>query len=141
MRFPRPQTVEINLALPEISRSETVNIDGAVRIPGVYALKSSDTIDSLLQAAGGLLDTADVTRIKIFIPEVHDNPGEQKIDLNRAGSWLLEALPGIGKTLSGRIIDYRCRNGPFRNINELTQVKGITSGVLENIKDYITVSE
>lgn len=140
-RFPRSPTVEIYPPPGETKGFDTVIIYGAINIPGIYTFKPDDTIDSLLQAAGGPLNDADIKDLKLYVPCVDESPGEQKIDLNSAGSWLLEALPGIGKTLSDRIVDYRNENGPFRNISELTKVKGITSSIYEKIKDFITVTD
>jgi competence protein ComEA len=67
--------------------------------------------------------------------------GAQKIDINRADIWLLEALPGIGETLAQRIIDYRLENGPYRSISEITRVTGIGDNIYKQIKDLITVSD
>jgi competence protein ComEA len=63
----------------------------------------------------------------------------QKIDINRAEQWLLEALPGIGATLAGNIIDYRQQNGPYHSIEDLLKVNGIGESTLGKIRDYITV--
>ncbi len=65
----------------------------------------------------------------------------QKIDINRAEAWLLQALPGIGETRAQAIIDYRRQNGPFQSINELTKVSGIGAATLDSIKDLITVTD
>jgi competence protein ComEA len=71
-------------------------------------------------------------------------PGEgeaaQKININLAEAWLLEALPGIGPTRAQAIIDYRNQNGPFRQILELINVEGIGMTTYEQIEDFITVS-
>jgi len=50
-------------------------------------------------------------------------------------------LPGIGEALAQRIVDYRTKNGPFRNIDELLKVPGIGTSVYDKIKNLITVSE
>jgi len=63
----------------------------------------------------------------------------QKIDLNRAEAWLLEALPGIGPSKAQAIIDYRQQNGGFRHITEITKVDGIGPAIYEDIKGLITV--
>jgi len=74
-------------------------------------------------------------------PDTSEKREPQKIDINRADVWLLEALPEIGPVLAQAIVDYREKNGPFRSINELTKVKGIGSTILEQIKDLITVAD
>jgi competence protein ComEA len=65
----------------------------------------------------------------------------QKININRAEAWLLEALPGIGPTKAKAIIEYRQKNGFFRNVDELTKVNGISAALLEQIKPLVTVTD
>jgi len=65
----------------------------------------------------------------------------QKIDINRAEAWLLEALPGIGPSKAQAIIDYRLENGGFGDITEITNVPGIGKSLYENIKELITVGD
>jgi competence protein ComEA len=74
-------------------------------------------------------------------PEGKVNPAEQpqKIDINRAEAWLLEALPGIGPSKAQAIIAYRQQNGGFGHIIEITEVEGIGPTIYEDIKDLITV--
>jgi comEA protein len=65
----------------------------------------------------------------------------QKIDINRAEAWLLEALPSIGPTKAQAIIDYRQQHGYFSDISEILNVGGIGQDIYEQIKDLITVSD
>jgi comEA protein len=73
--------------------------------------------------------------------EVNQQEQPQKIDINRAETWLLEALPGIGPSKAQAIIDYRQQNGGFKHITEITRVEGIGPAIYEQIKDLITVSD
>jgi competence protein ComEA len=79
--------------------------------------------------------------ITLHIGEAGDEVAPQKINLNRAEAWLLEALPEIGEERANAIIDYRSEYGPFRSINELTKVSGIGTKTLEQIKHLITVAD
>jgi comEA protein len=65
----------------------------------------------------------------------------QKIDINRAEAWLLEALPGIGPSKAQAIIDYRQQNGGFGHIAEITEVPGISKTMYENLRDLITIGD
>lgn len=56
-----------------------------------------------------------------------------KIDLNRATTAELVALPGIGPGLAQRIVDYRQRIGRFRTLEELTAVAGINERTLTRL--------
>ncbi len=118
-----------------------IYIDGAVGNPGRYPLKAGDSIDGILQASGGTAKDADISQIYIYVPHVNDLPSPQKIDINRADAWLLEALPNIGEVKAKAIYDYRQQNGPFHNIEEITHVLGINSSTFDKIKGLITVAE
>jgi competence protein ComEA len=139
-KYRPPSPIEISL-LPSPELTGEVYIGGAVNNPGSYPLKSSDSIEALIQAAGGTTDNADLAQIKIYIPTVGEKEEPQKININRAEAWLLEALPGIGETLAQRIIDYRQKNGAFHNITEITEVEGIGPSIYDQIKDLITVAD
>jgi competence protein ComEA len=51
----------------------------------------------------------------------------------------LETLPGIGKGLAERIIEHRERFGPFRRIEHLIIVRGISDRRFRALQDMITV--
>ncbi len=101
-----------------------VYIGGAVANPGFYPLRVGDSIEDLIQAAGGAINGADLSLIELYICEVGDEGQSQKIDLNRAEAWLLEALPGIGEARAQAIIAYREQIGAFHSIKELTLHEG-----------------
>ncbi|PLY01106.1 MAG: competence protein ComEA [Desulfuromonas sp.] len=61
------------------------------------------------------------------------------IDVNAATETELLALPGIGKVTAGRIIQHRTEQGPFATVDDLVQVKGIGSKVLEKIRPLVSV--
>ncbi|MFN4199962.1 MAG: ComEA family DNA-binding protein [Fervidobacterium gondwanense] len=63
----------------------------------------------------------------------------RKIDINTAGIEELQKLPGIGPTKAQEIINYRTKNGPFRSIDEIMNVKGIGKKTFEKMKDMITI--
>jgi competence protein ComEA len=140
VRFPHSHPVEISIESPAVLPSG-IYVDGAVNSPGFYPLQLGDNLDTLLQMAGGTTDNADRNNIRLYVPVIGETEQTQKININHAESWLLEALPGIGSTLGRRIIEYREQHGPFRNINELTMVDGITVSLYEKIKPLITVAD
>ena len=135
------QPVEIVLSQPEPpAQGGELYIDGAVANPGIYPLKEGDTLQTLLSDAAVEPD-ADLSHVELYIPREGEYQTPQKIDINRAEPWLLEALPGIGEVLAHRIVDYRSENGPFRRIEDLLQVSGVGEATLDNIKDFIAVSD
>ncbi len=116
VRYSRSQPIEISILLTQELQGR-IYIGGAVSSPSFYPLKAGDTIEALIQAAGGTTDNADFNQLKLYISQTDEAEQSQKIDLNRAEAWLLEALPGIGETRAQAIMDYREQNGPFNNIN------------------------
>jgi comEA protein len=73
--------------------------------------------------------------------EVSPQDEPQKIDINRAEAWLLEALPGIGPSKAQAIIEYRQQNGGFSDISEILNVEGIGETIYEDIRELITVGD
>ena len=63
------------------------------------------------------------------------------ININTADQEKLMLLPGIGETLSQRIIDYRTENGPFAAPEDVMGVKGIGEGIYAKICEFITVED
>jgi competence protein ComEA len=59
------------------------------------------------------------------------------VNVNSASHKQLISLHGIGPVLAERIVDYRKKNGKFKNASELIKVKGIGKGKLQKIKNII----
>jgi len=69
----------------------------------------------------------------------HSSGTIKKININEADETTLAGLPGVGKSLALRIIEYRVSKGDFRYIEEIKKVKGIKDNLFEKIKDNITI--
>lgn len=65
--------------------------------------------------------------------------GESGVNINTAGLEELMTLPGIGESKAQAIIQYREEHGAFQNIEELTNISGIKSGVYEKIKELVRI--
>ena len=116
----QPTEIALSQTMPP-GLSGEVYIGGAVASPGFYSLKEGDNIQALLSDAG-IEPNADLSHIEIYIPREDEASLPQKIDINRAEPWLLQALPGIGETRAQDIVDYRSQNGSFKRIEDLLQV-------------------
>lgn len=157
-------TIELIEESPEIM----VHISGQVYSPGLVELVRGDRVKDAVKMAGGLKKEADLDRInlakkvedeeKIYIPKIGEdieselldeinlalssqgtNKGSQdKININLASESELDTLPGVGKVIAGRIIDYRS-SSPFRTIEELKNVSGIGDKIYEGLKELIIV--
>lgn len=136
-----------------------MQVDGAVKHPGVYELHGDDRIKSLIEAAGGFLKEASRRSVnqaakvvdgqQIYVPtlaEEEQGIGEDrkdeivsKVNINTADQEMLMTLPGVGSSKALSIISYREEHGGFSKIEELMNITGIKQGVYNKLKDQITV--
>ena len=62
------------------------------------------------------------------------------INLNTATVAQLETLPGIGKATAERILEDRQKNGGFKRVEDLMNVRGIGEKSFLKMKPLITVA-
>ncbi len=74
-------------------------------------------------------------------PEEQVEPQQARVDLNTATAADLEALPGIGSAYAQRIIERRQQKGPFTDIAQIKEVRGIGDALYTRINDRLTVGE
>lgn len=142
-----------------------VHISGQIFSPGVYEVVKDDRVIDVVDLAGGLTKDADLDRInlakkvedeeKIYIPKIGESnepiliqpssSGENKntlnsttININKATLDELDSLPGVGKVIAQRIIDYRS-SSPFKTIDDLKNVSGIGDKIFNGLKDNISI--
>ncbi|MEG0156195.1 MAG: helix-hairpin-helix domain-containing protein [Anaerovoracaceae bacterium] len=140
-----------------------VDVGGAVSSPKVVELAENSRIGDAIDAAGGLLETADISSInraavvkdgdKIFVPTAGEEgaaapgPGgtsgqsqkEGKVNINTATSAELQTITGVGPATAEKILLYRSTNGSFAAPEDLKKVDGIGDKTFEKIKDFITI--
>ena len=70
-------------------------------------------------------------------------PVAERATLNLDAATLdqLETLPGIGRKVAERIVEYRTKSGGFKKIEELMNVKGIGEKSFLKIKPLISVAK
>ena len=62
------------------------------------------------------------------------------VNLNTATASDFEGLPGIGAKTAARIVEYRQKNGPFKKVEELMNVRGVGEKNFLKLKPQITVT-
>lgn len=134
-----------------------VEVTGAGVKPGVYTFSSPPTLSAVLAQAGVPASAKPPTDKLTSGTKVEVTADGQvrlgrmdgsrlltlglALDLNKATTADLEALPGIGPALAARIIDYRRKHGYFKHLDDLIQVSGIGPKKLEKIKPCLLISK
>lgn len=77
----------------------------------------------------------------LFVPTALPNkkPPLQPVDINRASAAELKQVPGIGPALAETIVHMREKSGPFKKLEELLVIRGISHKRLEQMRAYLTV--
>jgi competence protein ComEA len=150
------------LAVTEAVAQVTVDVAGAVKVPGVYTLPANSRVMDAIKAAGDKLKGADLSDInlarvikdgeQIYIYPPNKSGGAMRVSpqrakakvtgpiaLNRASAKELESLDGIGPVLAARIIAYRNQNGPFLSVDDLMKVSGIGTVKFAQFKEKLRV--
>ncbi len=65
----------------------------------------------------------------------------QTLDLNAASAAELELLPGIGPRLARDIVEARRRQGGFRSLDALDEVRGIGAKKLAKLRPYLRLEQ
>ena len=64
----------------------------------------------------------------------------EAINLNSATAAQIASLPGIGPKTADLVVQYRAKNGPFKKIEEIMNVRGVGEKSFLKIKDRLTVA-
>ena len=159
----KPEPPQITVSEPSIPQIHSnsrhtqglvVHIAGAVQKPGVYLLPTKSRVVDLLKLVGGTTKQADISSLnlaqelrdgeRIYIPfQAHyktkknsstsSSFSPKAINLNTASIQDLIQLKGIGPKTAAAVLAYRTKHGNFKQLNELTKVKGIGPGVLKKL--------
>ena len=157
-----PQEVEDKTT---VSTVIYVDVKGEVHHPGVYQMKAENRVKDLIEAAGGFTPLADNQKLNlaqlledqmvIVVPkkgeevnsELAQAPTSQKkevgkegkVNINTATVEELKTLKGIGEKKAEAIIEYRKKNGSFKNKEELMKVRGIGKKLYESFQERVIV--
>jgi competence protein ComEA len=140
------------------ARRLVVDVEGAVRRPGLVRLGDGSRVADAVAAAGGLARRADRSTVNLAAP-VAD--GQQvlvprlgaggaagvggaaagassgPVSLSRASAEELDTLPGVGPVTAQKIVAYREAHGGFRAVDELDAIPGIGPARLEELRGLV----
>ena len=157
-----PQEVEDKTT---VSTVIYVDVKGEVHHPGVYQMKAENRVKDLIEAAGGVTPLADDQKLNlaqlledqmvIVVPKKGEEVNselaqastsqkkevgkEGKVNINTATVEELKTLKGIGEKKAEAIIEYRKKNGSFKNKEELMKVRGIGKKLYESFQERVIV--
>jgi competence protein ComEA len=143
-----------------------VDVQGAVKRPGVVLLPPGSRIADALEAAGGYSRDADLNAAatslnlaatladgaQVYVPVIGvaggagssgggggsgGSGGSGLVNLNTATPEELEALPGIGPVTVQKIVAGRAEQA-FATLDEMVEREIIDRGQLEDIRDLVT---
>jgi competence protein ComEA len=150
---PLPAPAALSVLAPAPAPGLLVYVSGAVAHPGLYRLPRGERAYDAIAAAGGLLPTADLTRMPNLAARLKD--GQQikvafvkggaggiaggKLDLNAATLEELEAVPGFSTELAQAAVAYRDGYGGFASTRELVTVLGMSESDYLVAKQYVKV--
>jgi competence protein ComEA len=137
--------VSVTTSSEDVPLKISATISGAVKKPGTYSITNNAFLNELIDAAGGLSETADsdtfnleyvITESKqsFYIGAVSAN---QKISINKATVEELELLPSIGVISATNIVNYRKTNGNFLKLEDILNVDRIGEKTYLAIRDLI----
>lgn len=143
-----------------------VQVAGAVVHPGVFPMPAGARVYEAVSLAGGAAPDGEPEALnlaapladgqRVYVPAVGEVvapavPGAPvgagtsvavavgPVDLNRADAATLDGLPGIGPATAAAIVAYRDTHGPFAQVDDLLDVRGIGEAKLEAIRGLVTV--
>jgi competence protein ComEA len=61
------------------------------------------------------------------------------VNINTATAEQLDGLPGIGPAMATRIVEYRQKNGGFKKVEDLMNIRGIGEKNFLKLKPLVTV--
>ena len=127
----RPRGQPVQLQSPPTPAPIQVYVTGAVNRPGVYSVPVDSRVGDVLQAAGGALEDADLTRInlaallvdgqQVFVP-VSVQESQAQVEGMNGSAERSQTLPGLpGESAADQVGLTQAGLAPLMNINTASQ--------------------
>ncbi|MEL0048093.1 MAG: helix-hairpin-helix domain-containing protein [Gammaproteobacteria bacterium] len=141
----------MNFSLPQITAQKQASFPR--RLPFFLILVGA--LGCIALTAGANADTSVATKAQIYLASTTGGGSANQtstsavasaipgtVDLNTASAEeLAAALKGVGLSKAKAIVRYRTEIGPFRDVRELEEVKGIGPRTVAQNKSRITLSK
>lgn len=148
------------------ARLLVVDVEGAVRRPGLVRLPPGARVADAVEGAGGITRHADRSGVNLAAPvsdgqqvlvprrgglarggaggatgaggtSAASGGGAGPVSLSGATAEQLDALPGVGPVTARKIVDYRTQHGAFRSVDELDAIPGIGPARLADLRNLV----
>jgi competence protein ComEA len=138
-----------------------VDVEGAVRRPGLVRLPTGSRVADAVARAGGTTARADPAGVNLAAPVSDgqqvlvprrggdrgvpagaaasgDGPATGgPVSLSSATAEQLDTLPGVGPVTAQKIVDYRTQHGAFHSVDELDAIPGIGPARLADLRGLV----
>jgi competence protein ComEA len=136
-----------------------VDVEGAVRRPGLMRLRSGSRVADAVARAGGFGRKADRSAVnlaapvadgqQVLVPRAGAPPPAGgasagsagvggPVSLSSATAEQLDTLPGIGPVTAQKIVAFREQHGAFHSVDDLDAIPGIGPARLAELQGLVT---
>jgi competence protein ComEA len=144
-------------ARPRAAPGLLIDVEGAVRRPGLVRLPSGSRVADAVTRAGGETRLADRSGVNLAAPvsdgqqvvvprreaaggggaAAGEAPASGPVSLSSATAEQLDALPGVGPVTAQKIVDYRTQHGAFHSVEELDAISGIGPARIADLRGLV----
>uniref|UniRef100_UPI002627CD7D helix-hairpin-helix domain-containing protein n=1 Tax=Hydrogenimonas sp. TaxID=2231112 RepID=UPI002627CD7D len=130
----RNEPEESEMSLESVTLTELMTLHGmeediAVEVIRYIHSHDIESLDELLELEG-----IDKQTLKVWAEGLHS-----RVDVNTAGVKALSKIKAIGKKLAEKIVEFREKNGPFKTLEDMLNIKGLGKKKLDKIRDHIAI--